>query len=48
MDILFIYPAEREMEECLDLALRTGKAGGEPKPTETSNPTVGVRRPCLL
>jgi hypothetical protein len=32
---------EREMEECLDLALRKGKAGGEPKPTEKSNLTGG-------
>ena len=27
------------MEECLDLALRKGKAAGEAKPTETENPT---------
>ena len=31
------------MEKCLDLALRKGKAGGEPKPTENKcfcKPTV--------
>ena len=25
------------MEKCLDLALRKGKAGGEPKPTENKH-----------
>jgi len=24
----------RDLEDCLDLAVRKGKAGGEPKPTE--------------
>ena len=24
----------RDLEDCLDLAIRKGKAGGEPKPTE--------------
>jgi len=37
----------RDLEDCLDLAVRKGKAGGEPKPTEKKDdvgPTPPSRR----
>ena len=37
----------RDLEDCLDLAVRKGKAGGEPKPTEKKDdvgPTSASRR----